>query len=333
MTQPVLSIRDLSVSFTSSDANPGSRNRAVNNLDLDLFPGKLTALVGESGSGKSVSAMSILGLVPAPPARLDSGSIVYRDSSGTTTDLTKASNRELRSIRGSEIAMIFQEPMTSLNPVLMIGSQIIEAVRLHRTVSKKTARKIAIDSLDRVGIPDPAARLSQYPHEFSGGMRQRVMISIALACEPRVLIADEPTTALDVTIQATILELIRTLVERDGLSVLLITHDLALVSQYADRVAVMYRGYLLESGIADAVLSQPVHPYTRGLLATAPEIGIKRDRLATLESFLDDKASDSQPSNASPRPWTPPATGQQESSHSLVSIGDDHLVRVKPASV
>ena len=227
--------------------------------------------------------------------------------------------------------MIFQEPMTSLNPVLTIGAQVTEAIRLHRRISGRDARGVAVGMLERVGIPDPVGRLGQYPHEFSGGMRQRVMIAIALACEPRVLIADEPTTALDVTIQAAILELIREIVERERLSVLLITHDLALMSEFADRIAVMYRGHLLEVGSRDAVLGNPRHPYTRGLLATAPDIGGTLRRLATLGTFLNGEPPGSVRTVDGERlPWTP-GTGAEmtgEQGHELAMICDDHAVRV-----
>jgi ABC-type dipeptide/oligopeptide/nickel transport system ATPase component len=324
MSGSVLSIRDLTVSFPAS---AGGRHRAVDGVSLDLPKGTLTALVGESGSGKSVTAMSVLGLVPAPPARRERGAILLEREGGSVVDLASAPLRALRRIRGREIAMIFQEPMTSLNPVLSIGAQIVEAIRLHRRVSVREARSVAVDALDRVGIPDPGSRLGQYPHEFSGGMRQRVMIAIALACEPRVLIADEPTTALDVTIQATILDLIRDLVVREGLTVLLITHDLALVSAYADRIAVMYRGFVVESGNARAVLETPAHPYTRGLLATAPELGQEHRRLATLDSVMGKQslrpiAIDGKAMHA----WTPGSDAT--SGHAMRSLGEDHLVRV-----
>lgn len=349
--RPVLEIRDLSISFPASE---GSRIDAVRSLDLSLSPGSLTALVGESGSGKSVTAMSVLGLVPTPPARVETGTINYTDHSVDglgMVDLLKAPPKLLRRIRGREIAMIFQEPMTSLNPVLTIGAQIVEAIRLHRRIRSSDAKRRACELLERVGIPRPAERFGQYPHEFSGGMRQRVMIAIALACAPKVLVADEPTTALDVTIQATILDLIRDLVRDEGLAVLLITHDLALVSEYADRIAVMYQGHLLEAGVADRILASPMHPYTRGLLATAPRIDAQsRDksaagstppaRLATLENFTDAKAAPITDTNgASWRPFIPGSfrTGDgsihgvspdhASRSGSMVSVGPDHRVR------
>jgi ABC-type dipeptide/oligopeptide/nickel transport system ATPase component len=328
MSGPVLSLRGLSVSFPGTG---GGRERAVDDLSLDLHPGTLTALVGESGSGKSVSALSVLGLLPMPPASIDAGAVVYADTRGDQTDLIGASARVLRRVRGGEIAMIFQEPMTSLNPVLTVGSQIIEAVRLHRRMASRDARAIALEAMERVGIPEAPRRLAQYPHEFSGGMRQRVMIAIALACEPRVLIADEPTTALDVTIQKTILDLIRGLVEDEGLSVLLITHDLALVSEYADRVAVLYRGYLLEEGSADRVIRSPVHPYTRGLLATVPDPGERRRRLATLGSLLErEGARPIGVGDRAARAWTP-GLEPGGTGHRMLALSADHAVRVAGA--
>jgi len=326
VSQPVLSIRQLCVSFSGQ---AGARVGAVEDLSLDLAPGELTALVGESGSGKSVSALSVLGLLPMPPARIDAGSIRYTDANGADHELVGASAKRMRAVRGGEIAMIFQEPMTSLNPVLSIGSQIVEAVRLHRRVSVKAARAIAVEAMDRVGIPDPSQRLRQFPHEFSGGMRQRVMIAIALACQPRVLIADEPTTALDVTIQKTILDLIRGLVEREGLSVLLITHDLALVSEYADRIAVMYRSRLLESGAARAVLRTPAHPYTKGLLETVPELGAGRHRLATLDSYMENASGQTiRIGGTDAVPWTPGGPESDRTPHTMALVGPEHAVRV-----
>ena len=330
MSEPIVSIRDLRVSFPDG---MGGRRDAVRGLSLDLTPGTLSALVGESGSGKSVSAMSVLRLVPMPPARYETGTVMYRTRDCSSVDLLKAAGATLRAIRGGEIAMIFQEPMTSLNPVITIGSQIVEAIRLHREMSRRAASRVAAGLLERVGIGHASRRMRQYPHEFSGGMRQRVMIAIALACEPRVLIADEPTTALDVTIQASILGLIRNLVDDEGLSVLLITHDLALVRSYADRISVMYRGWLLEDGPSDSVYASPTHPYTRGLMATVPDMDDRRDRLATLDASLMHDAQPVRGEGGEWTPWTPvesSSTGRGPAAHGsrVVSIGPDHRVRV-----
>ena len=285
-TQPLLRIQDLTVSFPGEPG--GQRRNAVKGVALELLPGKTTAVVGESGSGKSVTALSILRLLRSPPARYESGRIDYTTRNGPRVDLLSIAEKPLRATRGDEITMIFQEPMTSLNPVLNIGSQIIEAIRLHRDVTKRRAVEIAVEALRQVDIRDPQARLWAYPHEFSGGMRQRVMIAIALACQPRLLIADEPTTALDVTIQAQILDLIRSLKDEHTLSVMLITHDLGLVANHADNVVVMFAGRVVETGPADAVISRPRHPYTKGLLASAPSVGENRRRLHTLDDLTRD---------------------------------------------
>lgn len=329
MSEPVVSIRDLTVTFPGGN---GARSAAVRDFSLELSPGTFSALVGESGSGKSVSAMSVLRLVPSPPARVESGEVLFRRDDGSRIDLLTASPGTLRAVRGGEIAMIFQEPMTSLNPVLRIGNQVTEAIRLHRRegarVGRREADRIAAGLLERVGIPEASKRMRQYPHEFSGGMRQRVMIAMALACRPRVLIADEPTTALDVTIQASILDLIRDLVDDEGLSVLLITHDLALVRSYADRIAVMYRGYLLEEGTCAAVHGSPAHPYTRGLLATVPDLEDHRDRLATLDSSFSTRAEVMTIAGDRYLPWTPEiSAGRPAAAARMVQIGSTHSVR------
>jgi oligopeptide/dipeptide ABC transporter ATP-binding protein len=243
------------------------------------------AVVGESGSGKSVTALSILRLLPSPPGEILGGSIVFGGR-----DLLRIPERELRAVRGAEIAMIFQEPMTSLNPVFSIGSQIAEAVHTHQSVTRRQARAKAIEMLELVGIPSPAERVDAYPHELSGGMRQRVMIAMALSCGPTLLIADEPTTALDVTIQAQILDLLRSLQQRLGMSILFITHDLALVAEFARDVVVMYAGRVVESGPAEVLFADPLHPYTRGLLGSLPPLGSVRQsrprRLNAIEGVV-----------------------------------------------
>jgi oligopeptide/dipeptide ABC transporter ATP-binding protein len=253
--------------------------KAVDGVSFDIFPGEVVGLVGESGSGKSVTALSILRLIPDPPGKIAGGSILYKGS-----DLLKLSWEEIRKIRGSEISMIFQEPMTSLNPVFTIGMQIMEVVLEHENVSKKEAFDRAVEMLELVGLPDPASRMKDYPHQFSGGQRQRVMIAMALACNPSLLIADEPTTALDVTIQAQILELMLKIKdERKDAAILLITHNLAVVAETCHRVMVMYGGKLQEIAPVKELFKNPQHPYTRGLLASLPTVdGEKRERLLTI---------------------------------------------------
>ena len=277
----VLSIRDLSVSFGGGG---DLRVRAVDGVSLDVRRGRILAVVGESGSGKSVTAMSVLRLIST--ARADRGAVVLRREAGEI-DLLRASDEEMRKVRGREIAMIFQEPMTSLNPVYTIGEQIMEAVLLHQSVSRREARARAIAALERVRIADAAVKVEQYPHEFSGGMRQRVMIAMALACTPRVVLADEPTTALDVTVQAEVLKLLRELCREQAMGVMLITHDLGLVREHADDVAVMYAGRVVERGSVAQVLGAAAHPYTRGLLKCVPRVGGSRERLTTVREEME----------------------------------------------
>jgi oligopeptide/dipeptide ABC transporter ATP-binding protein len=243
--------------------------RAVDGVDLDVGAGRTLGVVGESGSGKSVTALSIMRLIDAP-GRIEPGSRIRFGG----RDLAQLDEEELRELRGNEISMIFQEPMTSLNPVFTIGNQIVEAVRLHRSVSAAAAKDRALEMLSLVGIPTPRRRFDDYPHQLSGGMRQRVMIAMALACEPKLLIADEPTTALDVTIQAQILELMRDLRERLGMAIMLITHDLGVVAEMCDDVAVMYAGRVVERGSATDVFRTPQHPYTEALLHSIPVLGV-----------------------------------------------------------
>ena len=251
--------------------------RVLDNVSLDLTPGETLGLVGESGCGKSVTAQSILRLLPCPPSRVEEGHIWFDDK-----DILKLSQSELQDLRGNRIGMIFQEPMTSLNPTMTIGNQLAEPLRLHRKAGAGEARAAALDVLKRVGIGNAEQRLDQYPHELSGGLRQRVMIAMALICSPQMLIADEPTTALDVTIQAQILDLLRTLQKELGISILLITHDLGVVAETCHRVAVMYAGRIVETGTAVQVLTDPQHPYTRGLLAASPRYAKKGERMPTI---------------------------------------------------
>ena len=281
---PLLEIRDLTVTFD----NPGGpRILAVDGARMTVHAGQTLAVVGESGCGKSITALSILGLVPRPPGRFDAGSVLLRDrDSGSTRDLLALDERSLRVVRGGDIAMIFQEPMTSLNPVFTVGEQLVEAVRLHQRAGKREALEIAVASLEAVGIRDASARIRAYPHEFSGGMRQRVMIAMALACTPRVLLADEPTTALDVTVQGQILDLIASLRKDRGLGVMLITHDLGIVAERADVVCVMYAGRVVEYARVRELFARPMHPYTRALLACVPRLRDRRERLATIKESI-----------------------------------------------
>jgi ABC-type microcin C transport system duplicated ATPase subunit YejF len=264
----LLSVRDLSVSF---DTRAG-RVEAVRKLSFDLVPGETLAIVGESGSGKSVTALSVMRLIEREGGRI-SGRMDWQRRSGETIDLMRADDRTMRHVRGNEISMIFQEPMTSLNPVLTIGAQIAEVIILHRSCSASEALDEARCLIERVKIPDPARRLAQYPHEMSGGMRQRVMIAMALACQPRLLIADEPTTALDVTVQAEILALIRKLQDEIGMALMFITHDMGVVAQIADRVIVMRHGEKVEENALTPLFASPRHPYTQALLAAVPRLG------------------------------------------------------------
>ncbi len=269
MTEPLLSVRDLRTYF-HTDAGVV---RAVDGVSFDISAGEVLGIVGESGSGKSITAMSILGLIPVPPGRIESGQIMWKGK-----DLLRASESELRKIRGKEISMIFQDPMTSLNPVYTIGNQIEEMIRTHQSVSKAQAKAKTIDMLKLVGIPRAEQRVDDYPHQFSGGMRQRAMIAMALACEPELLICDEPTTALDVTIQAQVLEVIENSAKELGAAIMLITHDLGVVAGMTNRVCVMYGGQIVEQGVVDDVFYEPRMPYTWGLLDSIPKLTDGRHR-------------------------------------------------------
>ena len=272
---PVLDVQGLKTVFKTR----GGEVHAVNDVSFDLKAGELLGVVGESGSGKSVTMMSLLGLLPMPPAEIRAGRVMFDGQ-----DLLKVSAEELRRVRGGKIGFVFQDPMTSLNPVFTVGSQIAEPLRKHMGMSKKDAAVRSKDLLQLVGIPDAERRLDDYPHQFSGGMRQRVMIAIALACDPQVLIADEPTTALDVTIQAQILELMQELREKLGMAVIWITHDLGVIAGIADRVMVMYGGQVVEHAPVHELFSNPQHPYTSALLKTIPSISGKRAaRLTVIE--------------------------------------------------
>jgi oligopeptide transport system ATP-binding protein len=274
---PLLEVRDLKTQFFTRDGVV----RAVNGISYTLGRGEAMGLVGESGCGKSVSALSLMRLIPSPPGRIVGGEVRFEGR-----NLLALSNPEMRAIRGNEIAMIFQDPMTSLNPVLPIGRQIVEALENHKGMSREAGRRRAVELLDLVGIPSARSRVDDYPHQFSGGMRQRVMIAMAISCEPKLLIADEPTTALDVTIQAQILDLIGRLRRELGMAVILITHDLGVVAGMCDRVHVMYAGHIVESSDVVGVFRDPRHPYTLGLLRSVPRINEPRkERLIPIEGL------------------------------------------------
>jgi peptide/nickel transport system ATP-binding protein len=279
--QPLLKVSGLQTYFYTDEGVA----RAVDGVSFSLYDRQTLAIVGESGCGKSVTSMSIMRLLQVPPARYAGGRILYKGQ-----DLLTASEKEMQKIRGGEIAMIFQEPMTSLNPVFTVGDQILEAVLLHQHVDRMRTIQIAEDALHRVGISEPRRRLAEYPHQMSGGMKQRVMIAMALACEPSVLIADEPTTALDVTIQAQILELMRDIQNSTGMGILLITHDLGVVAENADVVAVMYAGKIVEYADVYELFANPLHPYTKGLLACVPKLGERHEdaagRLFTIKGMV-----------------------------------------------
>ncbi|WP_153502756.1 ABC transporter ATP-binding protein [Cumulibacter manganitolerans] len=282
--KPLLRMDELQIDFATDH---GWAN-VVDRVSFDVAPGEIVGLVGESGSGKTVTSLSILGLIPTPPGRISGGHIWYGDE-----DLTSISEQRMRDIRGNEISMIFQEPMTSLNPAFTIGDQIGEAWRVHRGGKRAAATRRAAEMLDLVGIPNAARRVNDYPHEFSGGMRQRAMIAMALVCEPKLLIADEPTTALDVTVQAQILELLRRMRDETGTSIVFITHDLGVVAELCDKVVVMYAGQVVETAVGRDLFVQPKHPYAEGLLTAMPQLGPRGQRLASIPG-------------RTPEPWAMP---------------------------
>jgi len=277
--ETLLQVRDLKTYFYTEDGT----GRAVDGVSFEVKRGETLGLVGESGCGKSVSALSVMRLIPEPPGSIEAGQILLDGR-----DLLELNEEEMCQIRGDDIAMIFQEPMTSLNPVLTCGFQIMEAIILHQKVSKAEGRERAIEMLRLVGIPAPEQRIDEYPHQMSGGMRQRVMIAMALSCNPDMLIADEPSTALDVTIQAQILDLLQKLQEELHMAILLITHDLGVIAEMADRVAVMYAGKIVEYAATEALFARPLHPYTRGLLQSVPRLDQVRDRLEIIPGMVPD---------------------------------------------
>ncbi|GGA44736.1 ABC transporter ATP-binding protein [Psychrobacillus lasiicapitis] len=277
--EKVLQVNNLQVSFRTY----GGEVEAVRGVNFDLYKGETLAIVGESGCGKSVTSNAIMGLIPQPPGIIKNGHILFKGK-----DLTKLTKGELRKIQGVDISMIFQDPMTALNPTLTIGEQLTEGLRTHKKIGKQEAKKRAIDMLKLVGIPNPEERLKQFPHQFSGGMRQRIVIAIALICDPELLIADEPTTALDVTIQAQILELFEEIQRKKKISIILITHDLGVVAKIADRIAVMYAGKIVEIGNKREIFYTPEHPYTRGLLNSVPRLDLEDEELQPIEGTPPD---------------------------------------------
>ncbi len=274
---PLLAVKDL-VTVFYGEARPIA---AVDGVSFEVGRGETLGIVGESGCGKSVTSLSVMRLIPNPPGRILNGEILFEDR-----DILGLSKPQMRKVRGNEISMIFQEPMTSLNPVFTVGTQISEAIRLHQGLGKKEAISCAVEMLRLVGIPTPQQRVKEYPHQMSGGMRQRVMIAMALSCNPKLLIADEPTTALDVTIQAQILELMRDLKSRIGMAVMLITHDLGVVAEVAERVLVMYAGVIVEESPVAPLFEEPLHPYTQGLLASIPRLDMAKTRLHMIKGVV-----------------------------------------------
>jgi peptide/nickel transport system ATP-binding protein len=309
---PLLAVRELQVRFNTERGE----FRAVDGVSFSLEPGRTLGLVGESGCGKSVTALSIMGLVP-PPGRIARGEILFEG-----TDLLQLGAAAMRELRGDRLAMIFQEPMSSLNPAFTIGEQIIEVLLRHRRIARKEARARAIEALRQVRIPSPELRYDDYPHRLSGGMRQRAMIAMALACRPKLLICDEPTTALDVTIQAQILDLMRVLREETGTAIILITHDLGVIAQLADAVAVMYAGRIVEHAPVERLFAEPQHPYTVGLLGSIPKLHLEQDRLAVIHGQVPDAAA--LPAGCRFRPRCPFAIDRCGDDPALSPVGADH---------
>ncbi len=295
MALPLLSIQDLSISFITEEGV----NKALQHVSFDVKPGEIVALVGESGSGKSVTSLSVLRLLPSPPAVVNSGQILFSEDSGHPSDLLRLTDKELRQVRGNKISMIFQEPMTSLNPVFTCGRQVAEALLHHKKISKQQAKLEALEWFEKVKLPDPESIYKRYPHQLSGGQKQRVMIALAMCCKPSLLICDEPTTALDVTVQKNVLELIKELQRETGMGVIFITHDLGVVAQIADRAIVMYRGSIIEEGLVKDIFSNPQQPYTKALIACRPVNHQRGTRLPVVADFLD--------ADKKQQPGTPPS--------------------------
>ncbi|MEO6819615.1 MAG: ABC transporter ATP-binding protein [Ginsengibacter sp.] len=291
MSFPLLQIENLSVDFVTDSG----RTSAIKNISFEIFRGETVAIVGESGSGKTVTSLSVLQLLASPPAEYISGKILFSESGSEQKDLLKTGEQELRKIRGNRISMIFQEPMTSLNPVKTCGSQVIEAIRIHNNISKKEAENRTIALFKKVHLPDPPSMLHRYPHQISGGQKQRVMIAMAMSCNPSLLIADEPTTALDVTVQKAVLKLIKDLQVQQNMSVVYITHDLGLVAEIADRVIVMYKGNIVETGNIKDIFTNPQHPYTKALLSCRPTAASKGKKLPIISDFLNPGSDNIEP--------------------------------------
>lgn len=290
--RPLLHIQNLSIDFETDNQT----THAVRNISLKVDRGEILAIVGESGSGKSVTSLSVLQLLPKPPAKYSSGTISFSENGKDAVELISAGHQLIRQVRGHKIAMIFQEPMTSLNPVMTCGRQVMEALRVHKKISRAEAKKQAIDWFVKVKLPDPPAMFNRYPHQLSGGQKQRVLIAMAMICNPSLLICDEPTTALDVTVQKTILELIKELQVQENMGVIFITHDLGVVAEIANRVAIMYKGEIVEENTAQAIFKDPRHPYTRALIACRPAMHTRGERLPVVSDFLGNETPKSAPS-------------------------------------
>ncbi len=317
MAEPLLKVRNLKTYFISKH----SQVKAVDGVDFEVQPGKVLGIVGESGSGKSMTSLSLMRLVPGPQGRIVEGEVTFEG-----TDLLKLTERQMSDVRGNRMGMIFQEPMTALNPVLKVGEQIGEVLIRHRKLSKAEAKKQSIGLLRSVGFPRAEQIVDEYPHQLSGGMRQRAMIAMAMACQPKLLIADEPTTALDVTIQAQVLDLMKSLKNKNGTAIILITHDLGVIAEMADDVVVMYGGQVVESATADAVFDDPLHPYTKALMESIPVIDQDRDRLASIPGTVPSAANFPSGCRFAPR-----CTLAQESCHQkmpeLRELKPGHYVR------
>ncbi|HEX4875419.1 MAG TPA: ABC transporter ATP-binding protein, partial [Chitinophagaceae bacterium] len=280
--EPLLRIENLSVEFM---AETGTTS-AIRNISFTVSRSEIVALVGESGSGKSVTSLAVLQLLPSPPARYSNGKIIFTDATGKSMNLLDKTRNQLQDIRGNQIAMIFQEPMTSLNPVLTCGEQVMEALLLHQKLNRQEAKQKTLEWFEKVKLPDPSVVFKRYPHQLSGGQKQRVMIAMAMCCEPSLLICDEPTTALDVTVQKNILQLIKELQQETGMGVIFITHDLGVVSEIADRAIVMYKGEITEQGTVSKIFNSPQHPYTKALIACRPVNHKRGERLPVVSDFL-----------------------------------------------
>lgn len=283
----LLEIKNLDIAFASEEG----MQKAVHDVSFSINKGEVVAVVGESGSGKSITSLSVLRLLPAPPAQYPNGEILFTKKDGTTINLLAATEKQMQQIRGNEIAMIFQEPMSSLNPVFKCGVQVMEAIQLHQKVSKAEAQQRTISLFEKVKLPNPSTIINRYPHELSGGQKQRVMIAMAMSCNPSLLIADEPTTALDVTVQKTILQLMKELQQETGMGILFITHDLGVVQELADKIVVLYKGNIVEQGTVKEIFSHAQHPYTKALLACRPSLYTKQMRLPVVSDFLENKDS------------------------------------------